>query len=494
MVTTMKKLSIILMGCLLGMATVFAQNTPSISGDITKSVTVNKTMSLHTASHILQKSYDARLRKIAFSTVVKAAKEGTPEAMHLMGMAYYTGMSVKRDFDLARRWFEAANRHGYLKSAYNLAMMYRLGIGVKQDFGKAYQYLCRAGEEGQSQAVYGRGYMHYKGLGCTQSYDEALKYFFQAAEKKHGYSMFMIGLCYRNGYGVERNNGEANFWLKKAADKKVRASAQELSTDTPENPLSTTMLRSASVDGSAKSAASAKIKKVRHALSSAETLQGTYTGTLATYDWSGQHVIKESPLEVIIEQNGSNIIASWKEDTLSTVVARGILTDTALVFTEATYSKRDHYHRTMPANWDFVQATLATVRDGKTINLAGNLQLYSPDTKEPGNPMYLILSSKGNKTKLNIDSETLSATLNTDPMVYPNPFVSQLNLSFFLDREVACSVSICTMNGTKVYEEPMGKLGAGNHRFQIELHLQPASYIVQLVYGNKTHKSIIIKK
>ncbi|MEI8087488.1 MAG: tetratricopeptide repeat protein, partial [Paludibacter sp.] len=369
----MKKLTIILMGCLLGMATVFAQNTPSISGDTTKSVIIKKTMPLKVASLILQKSYDTRLRKIAFGTVVKAVKAGTPEAMHLMGMAYYTGMSVNRDFDLARRWFEAANRKGYLKSAYNLAMMYRLGIGVKQDFGKAYQYLCRAGEEGQPQAVYGRGYMHYKGLGCTQSYDSAMTYFKAAADKGHGYSMFMMGLCYRNGYGVERNSGEANYWLKKASDKKVNASVEELSTDTPENPLQATQLRSANAAGGQET----KIKKVRHALSTTEQLQGIYTGTLATYDWSGQHVIKESPLEVTIEQNGNNITASWNEDTLSTVIAKGILTDTALVFTEATYSKCDHYHRITPANWDFMQATLTTVREGKTINLAGNLQLYS---------------------------------------------------------------------------------------------------------------------
>ncbi len=79
-------------------------------------------------------------------------------------------------------------------------------------------------------------------------------------------------------------------------------------------------------------------------------------------------------------------------------------------------------------------------------------------------------------------------------MVYPNPFVSQLNLSFYLDSEAACSVSISTMNGAKVYEEPMGKLASGKHRYQIQLNLTPGSYTVRLAYGNKAYTSLLIKK
>lgn len=490
----MKKLSIIFMSCFLGMATLLAQNTPSISGDSTKIVTAKKTMSLQVASLILQKSYDARLRKIAFGTVVKSAKEGNPEAMHLMGMAYYSGMTVKRDFDLARRWFEAANRKAYLKSAYNLAMMYRLGIGVKQDFGKAYQYLCRAGEDGHPQAVYGRAYMHYKGLGCTQSYDSAMSYFKVAADKGHGYSMFMIGLLYRNGYGVKRDKGEANFWFRRAASKKVYASDIEMNTDEPENPIQPIKMRSVGNNGENTNAQTAQFRKIRHQISSTQQLQGKYSGTLCTYDWSGQHVIKESKLEVTIEQIGNQITASWKEDTLSTVELKGVITDTALVFSQATYSKLDRYHKTTPAVWEFLQASLQMATDNNTITLAGSLQQYSPDTKEPGKPMYLSLTSKASNTNISIASESYSAALSTQPMVYPNPFVSQLNLSFMLDSEAACSISISSLNGTKVYEEPIGKLAAGKHHYQIDLNILPGTYTVKLRYGNKVYTSLIIKK
>jgi len=149
-----------------------------------------------------------------------------------------------------------------------------------------------------------------------------------------------------------------------------------------------------------------------------------------------------------------------------------------------------------------MQAALATVREGKTINLAGNLQLYSPDTKEPGKPMYLSIYTAVDTTKPSkvgdaAPAEAVSqpaAELIATPMVYPNPFVSQLNLSFILDAESACSVSICSVNGTKVYEEPMGKLPSGNHRYQIQLNLTPGSYTVRLVYGEKVYTSLIIKK
>ena len=142
--------------------------------------------------------------------------------------------------------------------------------------------------------------------------------------------------------------------------------------------------------------------------------------------------------------------------------------------------------------WSFLLAL------GKTVKLTANLQLHSPDTKEPGKPMYLSLRSKVETTKPSkvaaIAPSEPTTELISDAMVYPNPFVSQLNLSFNLDSEAACSVSICTMTGIKVYEEPMGKLATGNHRYQIQLNLTQGSYTVRLVCGNKVYTSLLIKK
>lgn len=146
-----------------------------------------------------------------------------------------------------------------------------------------------------------------------------------------------------------------------------------------------------------------------------------------------------------------------------------------------------------------MQATLATVHEGKTITIACNLQLYSPDTKEPDKPMYLSLRSKVESTKPSkiaaavAPSEPITELI-TDPMVYPNPFSNLLNISFYMADKATCSVSIYTMSGSKVYEEPIGKLPTGNHRYQMQLNLTPGSYTVRLAYGNKVYTSLLIKK
>lgn len=496
----MKRLLIILICCLFYTVTFSAQNSLSLSSDSTKETKGTKEMNLHMASSILQRVYNEHRREAALKIVKSHLKAEEPEAMHVMGMVYYSGLSVKRDLDSARIYFEKANNKGYLKSAYNLAMLYRLGIGVKQDFTKAYQYLCRAGEDGQAQAVYARGYMQYKGLGCTQSYEEALKYFHQAADKGHGYSMYMIGLCFRNGYGVERDKGEANFWLKKASDRNIKTSDMELSIDSPENPIQPIKMSSAVSKVETAYAQTVRFRKIRHQISSSRQLKGNYSGSLSTFDWSGQYVIKESPLEIYIEQNGNQIIARWKEDTLATVVAKGVLTDTALVFTEATYSKRDHYNGSKPAVWDFLLATLQLVTDSNSVTLAGSLQLYSPDTKEPEKPMYLSIRSKPVSTKRSkvaaaeVSPSEPTAELITDPMVYPNPFSNLLNISFYLEEKATCSVSIFSMSGSKVYEESLGKLNNGIQHFQLNLNLISGNYSVKLSYGDKVFRSVIIKK
>jgi len=113
--------------------------------------------------------------------------------------------------------------------------------------------------------------------------------------------------------------------------------------------------------------------------------------------------------------------------------------------------------------------------------------------------MYLSIrskveSGKPSKVAAAVAPTEPAAELITDPMVYPNPFVSQLNLSFNLDSDAACSVSICTITGVKVYEEPIGKLASGNHRYQVQLNLAQGCYTVRLAYGNKVYTSLLIKK
>ena len=442
-------------------------------------------MTLDIAEKIIRTTLDPQLQRLAVRVIIQNAKSANPKAMHLMGMLCSRRVVVTKDLNRAHGWFIAANANGYLKSAYNLSMMYRLGLGVKQDFTKAYEYICRAGEQGDSLALYGRGYFLYKGLGCQQDYKKALSFFLEAADKGHPRSMYMLGLMYRNNYGVDRDPEIAKYWFAKAADFNVKSALEEMSLSEAENPIRPTRLKVASHNNSV--IENVPLARVKHSISSSSSILGKYSGTLVTYDYSGQYVIRECPLEVTIEQSDDGMIAHWKEDTLTNVTALCHLTDSALVFSQATYSKSDRYHPTKPVEWNFVKATLSTKSDSSGTTLTGNLQLYSPGTGEPEKPMYLTLHSATNNTLLSYKEVN-------GVRIYPNPVISQLYISFEMPNPGRCSVEIYTLYGQKVYENNLGKIDKGSFHYQIPLELSPGAYTVKLNYGDKRFTAVIIKK
>ncbi|CAF1308891.1 unnamed protein product [Adineta ricciae] len=59
------------------------------------------------------------------------------EAEHALGVRYYEGISVCKDFSLAVYWYQRAVDHGSAMAANNLGCMYLDGIGVSKDLQKA---------------------------------------------------------------------------------------------------------------------------------------------------------------------------------------------------------------------------------------------------------------------------------------------------------------------------------------------------------------------
>ena len=81
-----------------------------------------------------------------------AATAGDPKAMNLLGVHYYLGVGVRRDFASARRWFESAARNNNADAQCNLAILYLRGLGGAQDFMWAYAWFDRAVASGNTRA------------------------------------------------------------------------------------------------------------------------------------------------------------------------------------------------------------------------------------------------------------------------------------------------------------------------------------------------------
>ena len=67
----------------------------------------------------------------------RAAKSGVVPANFRLGGIYEKGLGVKKNLNLARRYYIAAAERGHAKSMYNLAVLHAEGIDGKPDYKTA---------------------------------------------------------------------------------------------------------------------------------------------------------------------------------------------------------------------------------------------------------------------------------------------------------------------------------------------------------------------
>lgn len=434
--------------------------------------------SLKRAIAITKNTYNKIIKEKAITDLTEYANEGNPYAMHALGMAYNKGLGVKQNLNLSKEWFEKASSKGYKKADYNLAMIYKRGIGVEQDFYKAYQYIQNIAKNEYNQAIYAKGYFLYKGLGCEQNYDEAFKCFKDAASREYAAAMYMLGLCYKNGYGTERDLSESTFWLTKAAKKNIKYSDKKYSIEEPENPIHPIKLKSSFKENIASSSDS----RVQYLTENyPDDLNGEYTGNVIFYDWSKTYTTKENQINVLLSQSGNNILMKFKKGDVIIQELKGIISDSILIINQISYSNSK-----IAPKWDTARMKLKTITEGAENYLTGNIELYSSYLKEPGKPCSINLKKNKNTTNVNVQIEE-------SPTIYPNPFTKSLNISFSLQDQESCAISIQTTAGISVYEKSLGILSTGKHSYQIDLDIPNGNYIAKLTYGDNTYTTIIQK-
>ncbi|MBM4315191.1 MAG: sel1 repeat family protein [Deltaproteobacteria bacterium] len=109
------------------------------------------------------------------------AGKGDADAQFKLGLMYYLGRGVVRDYPEALDWFRKAARQGNPYAQYNVGYMYEKGEGTPQDFGEAALYYRQAAERGNRLAQYTLGYLYEKGQGVPQDEIHALMWYNLAA-------------------------------------------------------------------------------------------------------------------------------------------------------------------------------------------------------------------------------------------------------------------------------------------------------------------------
>jgi hypothetical protein len=436
----------------------------------------------------------------AFKLYMKYAEAGSTEAMNSIGLLYSKGIGINQDEHEAIKWFEKAGRGGYPNGWYNLGMMYQHGLGTPTNYSTAVDMYKIGATKGNGLCSYALGYMYYKGFGCQQSYEKAFVLFNKGAGARDVESMYMKGLCFRNGYGVHSNLDSAKYWLSVAAKAGVADAAQELSNPQAENTnISSIEINSPfPINGPYNVNDLKSYKKIKHTLSN-EDIDGEFTGLIVRFDWSGKHIVGQSPLNLKIDkkQKKQVITGLWTEDNLSTPLT-GKLTDSAVIFNNMGYLKNDHYNSKSLNDLQFKDARLQVIEKFDTTYLVGNLQLFSINHHEPEKPIFILLKRKAKDIKELANIKTTPKENKTDSLhfiIYPNPTTGSLRINYTLTK--LCKVNVMVRNlltSSLVYKGPAENLLPGDHIYSFNLNSPPGTYVVILEYGNKAKSAIIFKQ
>lgn len=80
------------------------------------------------------------------------AEAGDQEAQDYVGIHYYMGLGVRRDYKEAIKWFAPAAAAGYPDAQRNYGDMYQYGHGVPQDYYQAFIWYFAASQQGHATA------------------------------------------------------------------------------------------------------------------------------------------------------------------------------------------------------------------------------------------------------------------------------------------------------------------------------------------------------
>ena len=96
-------------------------------------------------------------------------------------------------------------------------MVSRVGLSVKKDLDVARRYYVLAAERGNAKAMHNLAVLDADGGSKGANYKSASLWFRKAAERGVADSQFNLGILYARGIGVEQNLAESFKWFSLAA-------------------------------------------------------------------------------------------------------------------------------------------------------------------------------------------------------------------------------------------------------------------------------------
>ncbi|MEA3352659.1 MAG: tetratricopeptide repeat protein [Campylobacterota bacterium] len=148
--------------------------------------------------------------KNAITLYKQSARAGNDEANFKLGTIYYKGEGVRRNFDIAMKYFQKAAAYGHIKSKYNTAVIYSQKRYSKHNYIKAYNIFLELALEDDPASQNKVGLFLTYGLGVDKDYKEAVKWFEKSYFKGDNLEASCnLALMFASGKGVFPNFGRA---------------------------------------------------------------------------------------------------------------------------------------------------------------------------------------------------------------------------------------------------------------------------------------------
>jgi len=122
------------------------------------------------------------------------------------------------DFATALREWSPLAEQGDKTSQYNLGIMFYEGHGVIRDFKEALYWFYKAANQDVAAARFWLGLMHHNGDGVPQNLFRAIRWYKLAAAQGDKFAQHALGKLYRDGQGLQKDEKLAFKWIKLAAE------------------------------------------------------------------------------------------------------------------------------------------------------------------------------------------------------------------------------------------------------------------------------------
>jgi TPR repeat protein len=126
---------------------------------------------------------DMDYQKEMFAVFQAGADRGNRISMRILGILYYNGEGVARDYTTARKWWEKAADKGDASAMSNLGSLYLGGQGVAQDSAKALELFKKAADKGEALGMTNLGLLYENGQGVPKDYAKAREWYEKAAAR-----------------------------------------------------------------------------------------------------------------------------------------------------------------------------------------------------------------------------------------------------------------------------------------------------------------------